>query len=74
MNHCVASYIKRVVDGECLIYFLRKTEEIETSLVTVEVRNKAIVQAKGLHNRHINAKEHKALSEFAARNKMAVRI
>ena len=74
LNHCVASYIKRVVDGECLIYFLRKTEEIETSLVTVEVRNKAIVQAKGLHNRHINANEHKALSEFAARNKMTVRI
>ena len=70
LNHCVASYIKRVIDGECLIYFLRKDKE--ESLITFEVRHNTIVQVRGLHNRKPTENEQKALREFAKCRKMEV--
>lgn len=70
LNHCVASYIKRVVNGTCLIYFLRKNKE--ESLITFEVRNNTIMQVKGMHNRKPNEHEVKALKEFAEKRKMEV--
>ena len=63
LNHCVASYIKRVVENQCLIYFLRTNKE--ESLITFEVRNNAIVQVKGKHNRKPSDSEVLALQEFA---------
>lgn len=74
LNHCVASYIKRVIDGQCLIYFLRKQDKQEESLITLEVRNNAIVQVKGSHNRKPNEEERKALEEFAKNREMEVRF
>lgn len=74
LNHCVASYIKRVVDGECIIYFLRLVDDISKSLVTLEVRNNAIVQARGLHNRAISSKEHTALAEFCDKRGIMLRV
>lgn len=70
LNHCVASYIKRVIDGECLIYFLRTNKE--ESLITFEVRHNAIVQVRGLHNRKPTEKEKQALIDFAKCRKMEV--
>lgn len=45
-NNCVASYIQRVINGECHILFLRRKSEPNKSLCTIEVRNNKIVQAK----------------------------
>lgn len=70
LNHCVASYIKRVIDGECLIYFLRTNKE--ESLITFEVRHNTIVQVRGLHNRKPTEKEQQALRDFAKCRKMEV--
>ena len=70
LNHCVASYIKRVIDGECLIYFLRR--EKDESLITFEVRYNTIVQVRGLHNRKPTDNEVQALKEFANYRKMEV--
>lgn len=74
LNHCVASYIKRVVDNECLILFLRKMNEPEEPLVTLEIRNNSVVQARGLHNRPITANEKAALFEFAKAKGCAIRV
>lgn len=74
LNHCVASYIKRVVDKECLILFLRKTIAPLESLVTMEIRNKAIVQAKGQHNRHITDVERNAIIKFAKKRGYTVKV
>ena len=70
LNHCVASYIKRVIDGECLIFFLRKNKQ--ESLITFEVRHNAIVQVKGLHNRKPTQSEVQALKDFAKYRKLEV--
>ena len=45
-NNCVASYIDRVIDGNCHIMFLRKKDSPDESLVTIEIRHNRIVQAK----------------------------
>ncbi len=74
LNHCVASYIKRVIDGQCLIYFLRKQDKQEESLITLEVKDSAIVQVKGSHNRRPSDEERKALEEFAKDRKLGVRF
>lgn len=37
MRHCVATYVDRVIREECLIFFLRKTNDIDTPFVTIEV-------------------------------------
>lgn len=49
-NNCVASYIKRVINGECHILFMRHKDTPEDSLVTIEVRNNKIVQARQRYN------------------------
>ena len=74
LNHCVASYIKRVIDGQCLIYFLRKQDKEEESLITLEVKDNAIVQVKGSHNRRPSDEERKALEQFAKDRKLGVRF
>lgn len=56
-HHCVASYIDRVIDGECDILFLRKKNELDKSLVTLEVRNNKVRQAKGRFNRDVDSEE-----------------
>lgn len=63
LNHCVASYIKRVLDGKTKIMFLREKED--ESLITLEIRNNQICQARGLHNRAPSQAERNAISEYA---------
>lgn len=60
-NNCVASYIDRVINGECHILFLRLKDNPDKSLVTIEVRNNKIVQAKGRFNRDVTEEEQKVI-------------
>lgn len=63
-NNCVASYIDRVIDGACHILFLRKRDNPECSLVTIEVRNNQIVQAKRRFNDPITVEDQWAIDAF----------
>jgi hypothetical protein len=63
LHHCVASYIGRVLDGTTQILFMRERDE--ESLVTVEVRSGAIVQARGYNNRSVTQEEINWLRDFA---------
>lgn len=74
LNHCVASYINRVITGTSKILFLRKAKKTSESLVTLEVINKAIVQARGASNRSINKEEYAALKEYAIANKLVLTV
>ena len=49
-NNCVASYIDRVIDGVCDIVFLRDKRYPDKSVVTVEVRDNKVVQARRAYN------------------------
>lgn len=45
LGHCVATYIKSVASGECLILFVRHKDHPEESYLTVEIR-KCLVSGK----------------------------
>lgn len=74
LNHCVASYISKILKRNCLIVFLRKTKATDKPLVTIEVENEAIVQARGASNRSITEDEYQAICEYAKKNKLKVRV
>lgn len=60
LQHCVgrAGYIQAMAAGRCMILFLRDNKEIDTPLITIEVRDGRIIQCFGFrdsynHNLHI---------------------
>jgi hypothetical protein len=64
-NHnCVATYIKDVIKGQCDILFLRKKDAPDKSLVTIEVRNGEIVQARRVCNSIITNEDREAIKYF----------
>lgn len=65
-NNCVASYIQRVIDGDCHILFLRKKDTKEKSLVTIEVRNNVIVQAKQKFNDPVTSEQQEVIDKWNA--------
>lgn len=51
LHHCVRSYVELVSRGSTKIYFLREKERKASSLVTLEVKDGIIIQARGKYNR-----------------------
>lgn len=74
LNHCVYSYLSKIIKRNCLIVFLRKTKDTDKPLVTIEIENEAIVQARGASNRSITEEEYRAICEYAKKNKLKVRV
>lgn len=64
MSNCVVSYIDDVIDGACHILFLRKKNKPDDSLVTIEVRNNKIVQARRRFNDPVTEEDQKAINAF----------
>lgn len=64
LNHCVASYVDGMVNGEYAILFLRLKENPEKSLVTLQVRDGKVVQARGQSNRTPTKEEQEAIDLF----------
>lgn len=63
-NNCVASYIQRVIDGNCHILFLRRKDNLDKSLVTIEVKNNEIVQAKRKFNDPVTEEEQDVINKW----------
>ena len=74
-NNCVASYIDDVIDDKCHIMFLRKKDKPNDSLVTIEIRNNKIVQAKRKFNYPVTDEDQKAIDawdkKFSKKEKVA---
>jgi len=64
LHHCVASYISSVAEGKTKILFLRKLKKRDKSLITVEIRDKKIVQASGEYNRRLSSDEFEYLRHY----------
>ena len=56
--------LKKVAAGECYIYFMRELTDINHSLVTVEVRNKKVVQKRTKNNEITSKEQNKFLKEW----------
>lgn len=50
LHHCVGGYVDRVARKECLILFLRHSDDLATPFYTVEVRERRAVQVRGMSN------------------------
>ena len=60
-HNCVKTYVKRYALAETDIYFMREISDVDKSLVTVEVKDKDIVQARIKHNDDPNEEQLKFL-------------
>lgn len=65
LGHCVGSYVDRIIKGETVIVFMRDANKPEESLVTVEVRDKAVVQYRGYADRLCTDEEKEFLKKWA---------
>ncbi len=65
LHHCVASYVRRVADGETIIAFLRKIKDKDTPLGTIELQNNVIVQKRRFGNSFISGEELKFVRQWA---------
>lgn len=65
LNHCVSSYVKDVISKRCCILFMRDSSNTDNPLITIEVRDKIIRQAKGTNNRKPIIKEDEFIKEWA---------
>jgi hypothetical protein len=65
LNHCVGSYIDSVLNGRTQILFMRKTDNLEESYVTLEIRSRQIQQARGRTNRDVTFEERMWLEKYA---------
>ena len=63
-DNCIRSYAKSYSRGDCDVYFMRYVENPNQSLVTVEVRDKKVVQSYRKSNQHISKIEEKFLKKW----------
>lgn len=57
-SNCLSSYVNTVINGDCMIFFLRKTDEITKSLVTIEIHSDGTLgQVKAKYNHNPNPSE-----------------
>ena len=49
-HHCVATYVTRVVKGECVILFIRAKNDLDTNYYTMELRGTEVKQVRGKYN------------------------
>ena len=64
MHHCVGGYAERHFTGKLCICFLRKNDEIDKPLYTIEMRDKSLGQIQGYGNKNPIAKDPEAKAFF----------
>jgi hypothetical protein len=72
LGHCVGSYVNKVSKGISAILFLRTRDDIETPLVTIEVRENRICQTKGKMNNPPSREQNEIIKKFAEKYQLAI--
>jgi hypothetical protein len=65
LNHCVKTYVDKVIEEKTNILFVRRMEKPEKPFYTLEVRDDVVRQCHGFNN--CNISEEKGLEEFLKR-------
>ena len=74
-QHCVASYIDRIKNGETHIVFIRQRLNEKESCLTVEITPDArIIQVKGFQNRNYTALEYAFMKEWAKEKNLKLEV
>ena len=66
MNHCVRNYIPKIAHHKSAVFFLRKQDDKEKSLVTIEIDpvDKVLLQARGHNNKEPQKEEMSFINEW----------
>ena len=64
-SNCLKTYIDKFQNGECIIIFMRTKDNPDESLVSIEIIDNKIVQAKQYMNRKITHEQENAIEKFA---------
>jgi hypothetical protein len=70
LSHCVASYVKDVIEDRCKIVFLRNKEDLDKPLATIEVRGFNIRQARGFSNARISEDQKEFIKLWAEEKRL----
>lgn len=73
LSHCVASYVDDIIKRKCKILFMRKNENLDESLVTIEVRGGVVRQVRGKFNRRPTEEENNFVKEWAKTKNLELR-
>ena len=63
-HNCLASYIDRIAENQTIVLFMRDNKDLEKSLVTLEVKDNEIKQAKQVLNNEIDEKQRNFLIKW----------
>lgn len=66
-HNCVKTYASRIASGECDIYFMRLIDKPKKSLVTVEVKDKKIIQKRTKFNKNTTKEQDIFLKKWEGR-------
>lgn len=73
LHHCVGSYVSKIRKKETKICFMRKTDSINTPLITLEVRDGYLTQYRGNCNRAPSKEEMNFIEEYAKSKNIKIR-
>ena len=72
-SNCLATYIDRVANGERHIIFMRKEDEPEKSLVTIEIfPNGEVGQVKAARNKNPDVKYMEVVRKWAQKHNLSI--
>ena len=54
-NNCVKTYAEKYSKGESFIFFMRDKSDLNKSLVTIEIKNNKVVQARAKNNEEVDS-------------------
>ncbi len=73
LHHCVGSYVPRVANEECEIYFMRKTNDMQKPFLTIEVKNNILKQCYGYRDSYNSDKNaEKFIRKWCEQNKLLI--
>lgn len=56
-HNCVASYARSVADRSCVIFFVRKKDDVNKNYITAEYRRNSLYQIKYKNNQNVTSEE-----------------
>lgn len=71
-SNCLKTYIDKFQNGECIIIFMRTKDKPDESLVSIEIVDGKIVQAKQYMNHKITHEQENAIEKFAKKFKLEI--
>ena len=71
LRHCVASYAKRISEGETTVLFIRRRSSPQQPFATMEIRDNRITQVRGSCNKDLTKTLSKFLKEFKKQKEVA---